>query len=167
MANYVDNKVFLRLILEYKDARKLAKLADEPMPQISDPLAEIIMLMANRVSQKSSFHLYTFRDDMVGDAIENCVKYLHKFNEKQSSNPFSYFTQTIKNAFLRRIEKEAKQQYIRFKMIDDKMLHDDLYAPGNLGNENTYQNTLKIISKWEKMEKKKRERQQKKRSLKK
>ena len=45
------------------------------------------------------------------------------FDPEKSSNPFSYFTQIIYYAFLRRIEKEKKQSYIKYKLTE--MSDDD------------------------------------------
>jgi hypothetical protein len=63
---------------------------------------------------------------MIGDGIENCLMYAHNFNPRKSKNPFSYFTQIIYFAFLRRIEKEKKQAYVKLKMtelLDDGTVH--------------------------------------------
>jgi hypothetical protein len=52
--------------------------------------------------------------------------YAHNFNPRKSKNPFSYFTQIIYFAFLRRIEKEKKQAYVKLKateMMDDGTIH--------------------------------------------
>ena len=40
--------------------------------------------------------------------------YIHNFDPEKSSNPFAYFTQIIYYAFIRRIQKEKKQLYIKF-----------------------------------------------------
>jgi hypothetical protein len=56
---------------------------------------------------------------MVSDGIENCVMYASNFNPEKSKNPFAYFTQIIYYAFLRRIEKEKKQLYIKYKQMDE------------------------------------------------
>ena len=40
-------------------------------------------------------------------------------NPDKSKNPFAYFTQIIYFAFLRRIQKEKKQMYIRHKSIEN------------------------------------------------
>jgi hypothetical protein len=45
---------------------------------------------------------------------------MHNFNPDKSKNPFAYFTQIIYYAFLRRIQKEKKQQYIKYKVFTDK-----------------------------------------------
>ena len=54
---------------------------------------------------------------MIGDGVENCLLYAHNFDPDKSSNPFSYFTQIIYYAFLRRIEKEKKQAFIKYKCL--------------------------------------------------
>jgi hypothetical protein len=64
---------------------------------------------------------------MINDSIENCLMYAHNFDPEKSKNPFSYFTQIIYYAFLRRIEKEKKQNYIKFKLAE---MNDD----GSMGN---------------------------------
>jgi hypothetical protein len=45
-------------------------------------------------------------------------KHKHLFDVSKSSNPFAYFTQIIYYAFLRRIQKEKKQAYIKLKKIE-------------------------------------------------
>jgi len=73
------------------------------------------MLIATNVSMKPNFISYTFRDEMIGDAIENCCQYFDNFDPKRSKNPFAYFTQITWYAFLRRIHKEKKQLYAKYK----------------------------------------------------
>jgi len=45
--------------------------------------------------------------------------YFDNFDPEKSSNPFSYFTTIIWYAFLRRLDKEKKQSYIKGKLIRD------------------------------------------------
>jgi DNA-directed RNA polymerase specialized sigma24 family protein len=45
---------------------------------------------------------------------------MHNFDPDKSTNPFAYFTQIIYYAFLRRIQKEKKQQYAKYKYFDQK-----------------------------------------------
>jgi hypothetical protein len=56
---------------------------------------------------------------MISDGIENCLHYIHNFNPEKSSNPFAYFTQIIYYAFIRRIQKEKKQLYIKYKSMQN------------------------------------------------
>jgi|TARA_B100000073_G_scaffold124892_1_gene102076 DNA-directed RNA polymerase specialized sigma24 family protein len=61
-----------------------------------------------------------YREDMIGDGIENCIQYIHNFDPDKSSNPFAYFTQIVYYAYLRRIAKEKRQQAIREKILERK-----------------------------------------------
>ena len=54
--------------------------------------------------------------------------YAHNFNPEKSKNPFAYFTQIIYYAFIRRIQKEKKQQHIRHKVIEN--MNVDILAVG-------------------------------------
>jgi DNA-directed RNA polymerase specialized sigma24 family protein len=56
---------------------------------------------------------------MISDGIENCLQYASNFNPEKSKNPFAYFTQIIYYAFIRRIQKEKKQQHVKHKIIEN------------------------------------------------
>ena len=83
---------------------------------VTDYMAECFINIGVGLSHSKNFQGYTYRDEMILDGIEQCIKYCRNFNPKKSKNPFSYFTQITKNSFLRRMEKEKKQQYIVAKL---------------------------------------------------
>ena len=56
---------------------------------------------------------------MICDAIENCIQYIGNFNREKSNNAFAYITQICYYAFLRRIQKEKKQVFIKQEMTAD------------------------------------------------
>ena len=56
---------------------------------------------------------------MISDGIENCLQYMDNFDPEKSNNQFAYFTQIIYYAFIRRIQKEKKQQHVKQKMIQN------------------------------------------------
>ena len=62
-----------------------------------------------------TFPGYTYIEEMKSDGIEDCMKYLHKFDFENYFKPFSYYNRIIWFAFLRRIDKEKKQEYIKYK----------------------------------------------------
>jgi DNA-directed RNA polymerase specialized sigma24 family protein len=116
--NYVDNsRLFEALVTWQKDCRR-AKRKKFPKPQLPEFVAVCMMKMATRLSQKAGFVNYTFVSDMIGDALESCLRYIHNFNPKKSTNAFAYITQIIHNAFIRRIQKEQKQLYVKMRIID-------------------------------------------------
>jgi len=122
--HYVNNAEFLKHMKEHIAAVKKAKKDKRPLPRVSDYIGECIVNIANKLANKPNFMNYPFREEMVSDGIENSLLYLNNFDPKKSSNPFAYFTQIIYFAFVRRIQKEKKQLYTKYRMIEESLLHD-------------------------------------------
>lgn len=118
-ANYIDNAEFFKEITAFQKLKE--KKPDAPVPE---SLAIYFVKIADNLSNKGNFLNYSYKDEMQADAIENCLMYLHNFNPAKSKNPFSYFTQIIFFAFVRRIKKEKKQMYIKYKAFMDSELSD-------------------------------------------
>ena len=116
--HYVDNQRFLLEMTEYQNERKIAKENGIELPPCPDYIGECFLKIAQRLSFRPNFINYAFREDMISDGIENCVQYMNNFNPEKSKNPFAYFTQIIYYAFIRRIQKEKKQLYIKDKTMD-------------------------------------------------
>lgn len=113
--NYVNNPDLLEALIKYKkQIRDAEDQGDEP-PRVPNYIGDCIYQISNRLATKPNFSGYTYKEDMIMDGIENCLLYINNFDPNKSSNPFAYFTQIIWYAFLRRIAKEKKQMYIRFK----------------------------------------------------
>ena len=131
--HYVNNKEFYERMIEYKASVLEAAEAGKDRPPVTPYIGSCIMKIAVRLSHKPNFINYTFREEMIGDGVENCVQYIDNFNGEKSKNPFAYFTQIIYYAFLRRIQKEKKHLYTKYKlteranifdMTSDKQSHD-------------------------------------------
>ena len=116
---YVDNKKFLGAMIEFKESVENAEKEGSQRPQVPFYVAECIMKIATHLSYKPNFMNYSFREEMVSDGIENALQYIDNFNPEKSQNPFAYFTQIIYYAFLRRIQKEKKYLYTKYKMTED------------------------------------------------
>tara|TARA_B100000745_G_scaffold276308_1_gene206218 strand:- start:1293 stop:1760 length:468 start_codon:yes stop_codon:yes gene_type:complete len=117
--HYVNNEEFLIEMTEYRN--DYLKYVDShktlTKPKISESVALSFIKIATNLSNKANFRNYTYKDEMILDGIENCVAYAHNFNPEKSTNPFSYFTQIIYYAFVRRIQKENKQTDIKRSLI--------------------------------------------------
>tara|TARA_Y100000590_G_C15287976_1_gene851372 strand:- start:170 stop:712 length:543 start_codon:yes stop_codon:yes gene_type:complete len=136
-AHYVDNQKFLEELINYKREREIAIENDEESPMCPEYIGECFLKIATRLSYRPNFINYAFREDMICDGIENCVQYMNNFNPEKSKNPFAYFTQIIYYAFVRKIQKEKKQLYIKFKSIDSNAsLADNI----EIGEHDTNQN---------------------------
>ena len=141
--HYVNNKEFLYAIVQYKADVKAAEEAGDPKPRITNYLGECFVKIATHLSYKPNFVNYMFREDMIGDGIENCVQYIHNFDPAKSNNPFAYFTQIIYYAFLRRIQKEKKQLEIKTKIIERTGYDQVMVVEEGAGGSSSDYNTIK------------------------
>ena len=116
--HYVNNKDFLAALIDYKEKVEFAKNNNGETPRMPQYIGECIFNIATRLSHKPNFINYPFRSEMISDGIENCFIYLNNFDPSKTNNPFAYFTQIIKFAFIRRIQREKKQLYIRHKISE-------------------------------------------------
>jgi len=132
LKHYVDNKEFLAKITEYRNSVIKAKAENNPRPRVPEYIGSCLFKIATHLSRKPNFSNYTFKDDMISDGVENCLLYIDNFNPEKSSNPFSYFTQIIYYAFLRRIQKEKKHLYIKYKTMENEVINTLIQ---NLGEE--------------------------------
>jgi len=145
-AHYVDNEDFYDALCVWKDKIIEAEECGEPRPPVCDFIGECFLKMAEGLSHRACFINYDFREEMVGDAIENCILYAHNF-KKEGKNPFAYFTQMMYYAFLRRIQKEKKQLDIKTKIIertgfDEVMVVDDTALSGSSSEYNTIKDNI-------------------------
>lgn len=144
-AHYVDNKKFLEALIEH---RKLVLEAQEKgldKPIVSRYLGECFIKIATHLSYKSNFINYSFKDDMISDGIENCLTAVEKFDPTKSANPFAYYTQIIFFAFVRRIQKEKKQQATKYRMLENIDI-DQLVAHAD-GDEDVVNHLLEMARK--------------------
>lgn len=130
---YVNNKDFLAALVEYRDAVRAAEAEGKERPRVPNYVGECVMKIATHLARKPNFINYTFKEEMISDGIENCLQYIDNFDPDKSNNPFAYFTQIIWFAFLRRIQKEKKLLYVKYKlteginvmhMASDRQSHD-------------------------------------------
>ena len=135
--HYVDNERFLEVMSDYREKYLQAKDEGEELPVIPDYAGECFLKIAERLSHRPNFINYAFREEMVSDGIENSVMYASNFNPEKSTNPFAYFTQIIYYAFLRRIEKEKKQLYIKYKTMEEYSSLEDHVDMGEMSSEDS------------------------------
>lgn len=115
--HYVDNAVFYQEMTEWVKLCEDAFEKGDPRPQIPHSIAEKIMKVAEGTAYRHNFNRYTYNDEFVADAIENCVRYAHKFNYIKYNSPYSYFSRISWQAAVRRIQKEDKQWKTKLRYI--------------------------------------------------
>ena len=118
---YIEPKVFKESLQKYYDTDIL-----------TDDLAENIKKIAYGLSYNASFINYTYKDDMIGDALIKMYSALKhkKFNFEKATNPFSYFTTIAYHAFINSIKKE-KKHHEAFTKYKERVYEDYMSDPTN------------------------------------
>lgn len=117
--HYVNSAELYRALVEWKKERVAAQQANRPATPLPDFVAECVYKIAEGFSMKGQFARYTYREDMIGEAMRNCLLYLHNFDPDKSENAFAYVTEIIKRAFVGYLEKEESQLYVKMKVVQD------------------------------------------------
>jgi len=120
--HYVNNADFSTAVVSYVEKVEKARKEETDIPKVPDYIAQCFLRIAEGLSHKANFIRYTYREEMVMDAVENCLKAIGNYNLEAATrtgkpNAFAYFTQITWYAFLRRITKEKKQQEIKLKYL--------------------------------------------------
>ena len=126
--HYVSNKDFTAAVADYVSQIQINLSEGKEAPQMSEYIGECIYKIATRLSTRPNFINDTYRDEMICDAIENCIQYIGNFKVEKSNNAFAYVTQICYYAFLRRIQKEKKQVYIKQKSTIESALTLDSFT---------------------------------------
>jgi DNA-directed RNA polymerase specialized sigma24 family protein len=126
--NYINNKTLYGAMIHYKNELREAEKNRKIKPQVPRYIGESIVLICNNLAKKPNFSGYTYKEDMISDAMIDCIAAVDNFNPDKTNNPFAYFTQIAWNAFIRRIHKEKKQTYIKHKNFENMYLMDELYG---------------------------------------
>lgn len=150
--HYVNNADFSQAVVEYVTEVNAARDAGKEIPKVPDYIAGCFMRICEGLSHKHNFIRYTYREEMVMDAVENCLKAIHNYDLSHATrtgrpNAFAYFTQITWYAFLRRIAKEKKQQDIKMKYLTRASIEDfiDGYDASDEGSQavSSYVDTLR------------------------
>jgi DNA-directed RNA polymerase specialized sigma24 family protein len=135
--NYVNNKELQAEFVKYY-ATKQQWIADGKPgnPPLTTKIGQAILDISTRRTYSRNFIGYTqaWKEEMIGDAIETCVKYSHNYNPEKYNNPFAYLTQLVTNAIIQRIKREKCQTYIKYKAFDNaEGFHG--YLDGNVSED--------------------------------
>ena len=127
--HYVNNREFSEAVYDYAVIAQKAKAESKTPPKVTDYIARCFIKIAEGLSHRPNFVRYTYREEMVMDAVENCLRAIGNYNISTTTrtgkpNAFSYFTQICYFAFIRRITKEKKQQDIKFKFKEKMGIED-------------------------------------------
>ena len=105
---YLTNSKLLPAVIEAKEKGKL-----------SDELAKMLMMLTRKYAQRPCFSGYTYKEDMISEALANLCQNALKFNAEKSKNPFAFYTSCIHNSFLQFLNIEKKHRRIRDQLLID------------------------------------------------
>ncbi len=108
---YLNNANLLNELIGFKKSGKY-----------SENLGSMFLQVATNLSNKSNFIGYTWKDEMISEAVLTCIKYSKNFNPEKSSNAFAYITQICYNSFKGYIKKQNKHSTIKQQLYDKKDL---------------------------------------------
>lgn len=101
---YVNNKKFYKEIVDFQRKR-----FEDPECEIPIALYYMCEAIATNIATQANFSSYTYKDEMIGNAVLDCLKALTKFDTTKK-NPFAYFTSVVRNCFLITMRKEERER---------------------------------------------------------
>jgi len=134
--HYVNNEQFSAAVVDYVKDLEASRKEEREAPIIPNYIAECFLRISEGLSRKANFIRYTYREEMVMDAVENCLKAIDNYNLEVATrtgkpNAFAYFTQIAWYAFIRRIQKEKKQQDIKLKYVAESGIEEFITQGGD------------------------------------
>lgn len=151
--NYINNADFYEALVNYRNIHDQCLHEGKNIPSIPNYIGECWIKIAEGLARKPCFFQYSFKQEMINDAILNCNLYWKNFNPEKSKNPFAYFTQFSYFAFLRRIEDEKLEQYVKYKSSESFLSLDEAefseLSEGQFVQEDVYVNIKDFIKKFE------------------
>lgn len=149
---FINNQEFKDKLREYLDYRKAEVEAGREIPQVTNYLGNAFRMIAEALSKKPYFIGYSYREEMVGDAIINCIQYIDKFDPERGTSAFAYFTQICYYAIVRRIKAEQKQTYVKASIVQNLGTLFDELVVGEHDNSEDFTNTMADILKLQTIE---------------
>mgnify|MGYP000877830132 CR=1 FL=1 len=127
--HYVDGDELFKAISEYAYQCRDAEASGKEKPRMSNYLGDCILKIATHCSYQRNFIGYSFREEMIMDGVEDCIRYAHNFNPDVSRYAWFYLSRCCHRAFVRRIKKEKIQQKAKAYLIQeysiDSLFEDD------------------------------------------
>lgn len=102
--HYLKNK---ELIAELEKCKEIGP------KYVSEKLGGMFYLIARNLIKKPNWSGYTWKDDMVQEAVLTCTKYIYNFDPNKSQNPFAYISQICNNSFKHYVDLQKRHSQIK------------------------------------------------------
>ena len=130
---WIDKKQFYQAICDHREQQAINP--DTPIP---DYIGQVIINIATGVMSRYNFNRYSYRDEMISDAILTIIKYYNTFDINKSNNPYGYFWLAAYRAGQRKVILEKDQQAIKAKTVQNMIVDDDVLSRDELSEFNNY-----------------------------
>ena len=166
--HYVDNQKFYEAIVEHHKKVKEAKAAGKEAPRLSNYIGECLQKIAEGVAALPRFNKYSFKDEMIAEAVINSIRYFNSFNPETGNNPFAYFTTTTRNTFWQIINDEDEKRYATCRNFTNNVMLGGHVGPdgnilhsfdenGTMGvQKDVYENIHEFMHRFENLQEKRR-----------
>ncbi|AIX13082.1 sigma factor [Erwinia phage vB_EamM-Bue1] len=119
-----DNDLIVDILVDWIPGRKAAIANGTKLPAVPEIVGRAIQSITERTSTRYNYRDYPFREDMVGDAVLNMIRYLHTFDVsrvgiKNKVNFFSWVTMCADRSFSKKISDEEGQTYLKLRAFEE------------------------------------------------
>lgn len=119
-----DNERMIEILRVWIPLKKKAMEDHSPLPKIPEDIGHAIYQITHNTSMRYNYRNYPFREDMVGDAVYNILRYLHTFDvslvgKKGKINFFSWVTMCVDRSFSKKISDEETQTYLKYRSFEE------------------------------------------------
>ncbi|AFX93576.1 sigma factor for late transcription [Serratia phage phiMAM1] len=120
-----DNDKIVAVLREWIPLKKQAMAEEKPFPKVPEVVGAAVYQIVHNTSMRYNYRQYPFREDMVGDAVYNILRYLHTFDPflvgKKSGkiNFFSWVTMCLDRSFSKKIGDEETQTYLKYRSFEE------------------------------------------------
>jgi len=121
--HYIDKNEFSEEMHTHASACRAARENGLPLPRCTESIGKKFLLIAKNIGNKGNFFNYTYKEEMVSDAVENMIRYRYNY-DKAKGDAFSYFTQYAIYAFIARIKSEKKEQTKKMRYMQKIATHE-------------------------------------------
>jgi hypothetical protein len=109
---YVNGIDFHNALVEWKEDLKCDSTA-----RMSNYIGECFTKIATQRAKHGWFSGYSFKDEMIGEAVLTMCKYAKNYDPEKTDNGFAYFTQFANNAFFQVMKREKNFADYKFEMV--------------------------------------------------
>ncbi len=145
---YTDNILLYREFVLFKQ-----QYIKNPNVKIPDSIGKAILNIVNGFSNYFKFSRYTWKDEMIDDAIFTCVRGVKSFKDDKYVNPHAYLTMICEMAFIQRIKKEKREYAKRYKYFITEVFNIDMIESNGM-DYNFYLDMNNKVSEYESSQKK-------------